>query len=264
MPALAELVERGAHARGLVLAGRDDDVGARGLERLDVRRAARRARRRRSAAPRAPRATSCESSGRRAVESKTTRRGWRCDALDARGQLRVVGQRRADADGDGVDRRAPAVRAARATDSPEIHFESPVGVATLPSSVIADLKSTHGRPVRACLRKAWLASRARRGELAAGDVDLDALVAQDAQAAAARPSRVGSSEATTTRAMPGLDDRVGARRRLALVAARLERDVERRAGQVGVAGGRDRVDLGVRPAVVGVPALAERPRRRAR
>ena len=32
--------------------------------------------------------------------------------------------------------------ASRREASPEIHFESPVRVATLPSSVIADLKST--------------------------------------------------------------------------------------------------------------------------
>ena len=70
--------------------------------------------------------------------------------------------------------------------SPEIHFESPVRVATLPSSVIADLKSTCGRPVRACLRNAWLSSRARIGRLAVGDDDLDALVAQDPEPAAGR------------------------------------------------------------------------------
>ena len=68
--------------------------------------------------------------------------------------------------------------------SPLIHLESPVRVATLPSSVIADLNSTHGRPTRACLRNAWLSSRALVGELAVGEHHLDALVAQDAQAAA--------------------------------------------------------------------------------
>ena len=38
----------------------------------------------------------------------------------------------------------------------------------------------------------------------------------------------GSRIAATTRAMPAAEDRVGARRRLAVVAARFERDVERR------------------------------------
>ena len=94
----------------------------------------------------------------------------------------------------------------------EIHFESPVSVATLPSRVIADLKSTHGRPVRACLRKAWFCRRARCGELAVGDVDLDALVAQDAQAAAG--GLLGRVVAGDDDALDaGREDRVGARRR---------------------------------------------------
>ena len=50
-----------------------------------------------------PRARSAESSGSRANESNTTRTGWRTGpARPAGGQLRVVGERRADADGDGV------------------------------------------------------------------------------------------------------------------------------------------------------------------
>ena len=125
-------------------------------------------------------------------ESKTTRRGWRCDALDAGGELRVVGERGADA------RRRPRrpcarQRCARSRLASRRRSTSSrrSRVATLPSSVIADLKSTHGRPVRACLRNAWLSSRARRGDVAVGHVDLDALVAQDAQAAARRPSRSG-------------------------------------------------------------------------
>ena len=54
----------------------------------------------------------------------------------------------------------------------------------------------------------------------------------------------------------GLDDRVRARRRAAGVAARLERDVHRRAAQVGAGGGGDRRALGVRAAELGVEALA--------
>ena len=75
--------------------------------------------------------------------------------------------------------------------SPLIHFESPVRVATLPSSVIADLNSTHGRPTRACLRKAWLSSRALAASSPSAMHDLDALVAQDARGRARRPSRSG-------------------------------------------------------------------------
>ena len=54
--------------------------------------------------------TSWESSGRRAVESNTTRRGWRVDVRQPRGEPRVVGERGADADDDGVDLGAPVVR----------------------------------------------------------------------------------------------------------------------------------------------------------
>ena len=57
-------------------------------------------------------------------------------------------------------------------------------VATLPSSVIADLKQTCGRPVRACLRKAWLSSRARTAGSPSATTTSIALVAQDPEAAA--------------------------------------------------------------------------------
>ena len=194
-------------------------------------------RRRRSAAARARRdqlRVQRQAGGR--VEDDVAR--LVVDALDARGQRRVVGQRRADPDRDRVDARAPAVRARARRTRRRSTCESPVRVATLPSSVIADLNSTHGRPVRACLRKAWLTSRAR---------------------AASSPSATSTStpssrriprprpEAFRARVVGGDDDalearredRVGAGRRLALMAARLHRDVQRRAGQVG-AGARRR------------------------
>ena len=106
------------------------------------------------------------------------------DVLDPGGELRVVGQRGADP--ARRRRRTPRASGARrgASRSPEIHFESPVRVATLPSSVIADLNSTHGRPVRACLRKRLVEQPGAGGELALGDHDLHALVAQDPQPAA--------------------------------------------------------------------------------
>ena len=93
-------------------------------------------------------------------------------------------------------------RCARARlDSPEIHWESPVRVATLPSSVIADLKTTSGRPVRACLRKGWLSSRAAAADLA---VEKSTSTPSSRRMPGPRPEAlgVGSSEATTTRAMP--------------------------------------------------------------
>ena len=79
----------------------------------------------------------------------------------------------------------------------------------------------------------------------------------------------GSRQPMTTRATLARDDRVGARRRAAVVVARLERHVERRA-RGAVAGGAERGDLGVlgaRALVVAggdeLVALARRPRRRA-
>ena len=204
-----------------------------------------------SAAPR----TSWESSGSRASESKTIRRGWR-----------VTPSRRAVSSGSSVSAvpipTATASHSARQwcesrrESSPEIHFESPVRVATLPSSVIADLNSTHGRPVRACLRNGWLSRRARA---ASSPSAIATSTPSSRRIPGPRPAAlsVGSSEAMTTRRMPGLEDRLGAGRRAAGVAAGLERHVERRAAQVGAAGGGDRRALGVRPAELGMEALAE-------
>ena len=95
-----------------------------------------------------------------------------------------------------------------------------------------------------------------RGELAVGEHHLDALVAQDPEPASGGllGGIVGGDDhAPDAR----LQDRVGARRRLALVAARLQRHVQRRAGQIGEAACLDRVDLRVRGAVFPVPALPE-------
>ena len=85
--------------------------------------------------------------------------------------------------------------------SPEIHLESPVWVATLPSSDIADLKTTCGRPVRACLRKAWLRQRARA---ASSPSATTTSIPSSRRIPRPRPEAfsVGSSEATTTRASP--------------------------------------------------------------
>src|SRR3569833_3377667 len=89
----------------------------------------------------------------------------------------------------------------RREDSEEIHIESPVRVATLPSSVIADLNSTHGRPVRACLRNAWLDRRARA---ASSPPATSTRTPSSRRLPTPRPEAfsVGSSDATTTREMP--------------------------------------------------------------
>ena len=55
---------------------------------------------------------------------------------------------------------------------------------------------------------------------------------------------------------PGVEDRVGTRRRLAMVAARLQCHVQRRAPG-GISGSSKSVDLGVGVAVLLVPAFAD-------
>ena len=74
-------------------------------------------------------------------------------------------------------------------------------VATFPSSVIADLKSTHGKPVRACLRNGWLSSRARADSSPSATATS---IPSSRRMPSPRPDAfsVGSSEPTTTRAMP--------------------------------------------------------------
>ena len=131
--------------------------------------------------------------------------------------------------------------------SPEIHFESPLRVATLPSSDIADLNITHGRPVRACLRNGWFSSRARVGELAVGHEHLDALVAQDPEAAPGGVRRrvVGGDHDPGD---AGVADRVGARRGPARGGSRAR--ARRRSSRPRAPARRvaDRLDLGVRAA----------------
>src|SRR3954468_3035312 len=98
----AELVERRAHAGGLVLAGGDDDLRAGGLERVGV------------LARRRPRDDDGQRDLRRGAHELAAQRQpgggvedhaarLAVDAFDARGELRVVGQSRPDADRDGVD-----------------------------------------------------------------------------------------------------------------------------------------------------------------
>ena len=175
--------------------------------------------------------TSWESSGRRPSESNTMRRGWRCTpstrAVSCGSSASAVPIPTATASHSARQRWA-RVAARLARDPLRV-----AGLASRPCrrGVIADLNSTHGRPVRACLRKGWLSRRARAASSPSATIDLDALVAQDPQAAAGGLlGRVvgGDDDPADAR----LGDRVRARRRPALVAARLERDVHasRRAG----------------------------------
>ena len=146
--------------------------------------------------------TSFESSGRRAVESNTTRRGRRCTpsmrAVSCGSSASAVPMPTATASSDARQRWATA-----RLPSLDIHFESPPWVATLPSRLIADLKTTSGRPVRACLRKAWFCSRAR---VASSPPDTSTSTPSSRRIPRPRPEafELGSSPPTTTRAMPAL------------------------------------------------------------
>ena len=97
--------------------------------------------------------------------------------------------------------------------SPEIHLESPVRGGHLAVERHRRLED-HERAARcgACLRKGWLSSRARVGDVAVGDARPRCPRRAGCPGRGRTPSRDGSSEATTTRAMPGLDDRVRAGR----------------------------------------------------
>ncbi len=95
-----------------------------------------------------------------------------------------------------------------------------------------------------------------RGQLAVGKHHLHALVAQDPEAPpGGLLGRV--VRADDHAADPRLQDRLGAGRRLALVAAGLQRHVQRRLAQIRHPARLDRIDLGVRGAVAFVPALAQ-------
>ena len=253
-PGCAELIQCRDDAGRLVLASRDDHVDAMGLQCVG-RRPRRRPRdddRQRHAARIADQ---LRVERQPAERSNTTRRGWR-----------IAPSTRAVSSGSSASAvpipTATASHSARQwwarsrLDSPEIHFESPPRVATLPSSVIADLNSTHGRPVRAYLRNGWFRSRARCGEIAVGEDHLDALVTEDPEPASARVlARVIGGDDHTADA--GLLDRLGARRRPAVVAAGLQRYVQRRVREVRAAGRADRLDLGVGRTECAVKALAE-------
>ena len=137
------------------------------------------------------------------MASKTTRRGWWCTPSHASRQLRVVGQRRADAHGDRVHRRAPAVR-----PRPAGLVGDPLRVARAGGDLAVQRHrrlEQHPRPPGArVLAEGLVDQPGAVGELAVGDVDLDALVAQDPQAAAGR---------LLARVVGGDDDAARSRRR---------------------------------------------------
>jgi hypothetical protein len=144
--------------------------------------------------------TSLLSSGRLASESNTTRRGWwdtpSMRAVSSGSSAVAVWMPTATASHSARQRCARA-----RLDSPEIHWESPVLVATLPSSVIADLKITSGVPVRACFLNGWFSRRAARPSSPSRE---STSTPSSRRIAGPRPLAfvVGSSEPMTTRAMP--------------------------------------------------------------
>ena len=169
------------------------------------------------------------------------------------------GRRRARCRSRRRRRRRP--RASRACAarlaSVEIHLESPVLVATLPSRLHRRLEQ-HPRARRSARACGTTGSAAARGPRA-----------RRRRRRSGRPRRAGCpgrgrrllGRVVASRRPPARSRPPGSPRcRAGLVAdvtARLQRDVERGAAQVGFAAGGDRVDLGVRAAEDLVPALAD-------
>ena len=199
--------------------------------------------------------TSLESSGRRPSESKTTRRGWRCTpsmrAVSCGSSASAVPMPTATASHSA--RQWCDERAARLA-------RDPLRVAGLGRDLAVERHrrlEEHVRAAGARVLAEGLVERAARGWRA-----------RRRRCRRRRPRRAGS------RARGRRPSRSGRRRRrprgrcrprrsrrctaaCGRVAAGLERDVERRAGEVRVARGGDRLALGVRAAAGGVPALPQ-------
>ena len=106
--------------------------------------------------------------------------------------------------------------------APEIQRERPSASAIRPSRVVASLSATIGPRLdsRSEWRNAAFCARGLVGQQP--QLDLDAGLPQPV--GAARRHRVGIGSAATTRRIPAADDRLGARRLLALVRAGLQGD----------------------------------------
>src|SRR4051794_15755822 len=240
--AVAELIERRAHAGRLVLAGGDEDLRPGRLERgrLLARGGARDHDGQRDVGRRLDELAGDRQAGGR-VEDHAPRLA--VHALDACRELRVVGQRGPDADRHRVDRGAPVVGELTAR-----HAGDPLRVAGRGGDLAVERHRRLEQDPRATsprvLAEGLVAEARAGGELAVGHHDLHALVAQDPETAAGRLlGRVVGGDHDARDAGP--HDRLRARGRLAVMAARLERDVERRAPR-RVAGRAQRVNLGVR------------------
>ena len=111
-----------------------------------------------------------------------------------------------------------------------------------PSRLVAALRMTNGRPSRISVKNGWLSVDRALGRQP--DVDRDAVLAQKGEAAAA-DGRIRILDRGHHARDAGVDDRADARAGPALVAARLERAVQRRAAGARTGLGQ-RVHLGVR------------------
>ena len=250
----AELGERRAHARRLVLTRGHDHLGALADERAR-RRARRRARDHHGEweLPGRHHELGVQRQAGERVEDDPARLPR--DALDAGRELRVIGERGADADGHRVALGAPAVRAGAAGLAGD-----PLRLAALGGHLAVQgsrgLQADVGPAGAGVLAKRLVEQPCALGQLALGQLDCNPVVAQDARAAAG--SVLGGIVGADDHARDARGgDRLRARGRLALVAAGLERHVHRRAAQVRVACGGDRGRLGVRTAVVRMVALAD-------
>ena len=123
----------------------------------------------------------------------------------------------------------------------------------LPSADTASLSVTYGRPFGDAHDVAGM--HAARLVGAEADIDRDAFVAQPLMALAG-DFRIGVFQRRHHARDAGLDDGVGARRRLALMRARLERHVHRGALR-RLLGAAQRLDLGMRAAAGLRPAAAD-------
>ena len=250
-----ELCQSGSNACRLVLTAHGDGCYPGGLERLhtppwgraradhDHRRLVDRARE-----------LAVEREPRLGVEDHPA--GLARDGLDPGGEQRIVGQRGADPDRHGVDLRAPAVRTGAA-----VLARDPARVARAGG----DLAVERHRGLQGHERLSGPGVLAERlideprpvGHRAVQHVHGDSLVAQDAEppAAGLRRRIVGGDDHPRD---PRRDDRLRARRRVARVAARLERDVQ--GGSLGALVARlERSALGVGLADRSVESLADHP-----
>ena len=190
-------------------------------------------------------ATSCESSGSRAVESKTTRRGWRATpsmrAVSCGSSASAVPIPTATASHSARQRCA-----SRRLSSPEIHFESPVARGDLAVERHRRLEEDPRAAGAGVLAEGLVEQPRARGELAVGDHRPRRPRRAGSRGRGRTPSRSGRRR---RRRRGGCRPR-GSRRCTAAACrcgsrARARRRASRRRGRRRRP--RERLDLGVRP-----------------